>query len=112
MEFESRPKLVEGLLRDGTKTMARVVAQRLSAGEHDPRRLFDVYLVGGEVLLSDSFYTAAFLDPDGVLGDVVASTQHERYRKRHDGLCDYLNELSQAGLLAPDTQARWAGAND
>jgi len=99
LEFESKSKLVEELLRDGTKVMAEDVAQRLSTGEHDPRKLSDVYLVGAEVLLADPFYTAAFLDPDGVLGDVVAAMHQHRYKTRHDGLRDYLHELSDAGLL-------------
>lgn len=103
LEFESKTKLVDELLRDGTNAMARDVARRLSAGEHDPRRLSDMYLVGAEVLLSDPFYTAAFLDPGGLLGDVVASAHHQRYKKRHDGLRDYLDELSEAGLLASNT---------
>lgn len=102
LEFDSKPKLVEELLREGTREMAREVARRLTDGEHDPRRLSDMYLVGAEALLTDPFYTAAFLDPDGVLGDVVASTHGERYKRRHQGLRDYLGELSAAGLLAPN----------
>ncbi|MDX2357732.1 TetR/AcrR family transcriptional regulator [Dietzia sp. PP-33] len=101
LEFESKSTLVEELLRHGTKTMAHEVAERLSRGEHDPTRLSDVYLVGSEVLLADPFYTAAFLDPDGVLGDVVASLHQERYKRRHYGLRDYLKKLSEAGRLAP-----------
>lgn len=99
LEFESKSSLVEELLRDGTRIMAREVARRMSTGEHDPTKLSDVYLVGAEVLFADPFYTAAFLDPDGVLGDAVASMHQDRYKTRHDGMRDYLHELSEAGLI-------------
>lgn len=103
LEFRSKDELVETLLKDGTRAMAREVSRRMSLGGHDPRRLSDVYRVGAEVLLDDALYTAAFLDPDAVLGKVVSAAHHDRYRARHEGFRVYLQELADAGLLAPDT---------
>ncbi|KQM83779.1 TetR/AcrR family transcriptional regulator [Agromyces sp. Leaf222] len=98
LEFAGKRDLLDAVLRRATRRLRDRV--RLEVGD-DPG-LSDAYRAAIRALLQDDLLTAAFLDDHAVLGAHVETVDDDRYRRRHEGVVDWVRDRQARGSLIAD----------
>jgi len=98
LEFASKRDLLDAVLRRATRRLRDRVQLEVGATPG----LGAAYRSAARALLEDPLMTAAFLDDRAVLGSHVETVADDRYRRRHEGVVDWVGELQARGALVAD----------
>ena len=98
LEFASKRDLLDAVLRRATRRLRDRVQLEVGATPG----LGAAYRSAARALLEDTLMTAAFLDDRAVLGSHVETVADDRYRRRHEGVVDWVGELQARGALVAD----------
>ena len=103
LEFPTKAAILDALVNRGMRSLSAQVRRRVLEAD-GVVGLSAIYRFGLDALLADPLMRAFYLGDEDVLGTHVRDVDDDRYQQRFDWLGDYLGQLQQAGLIAPDVE--------